>query len=62
MSLFLMRRGLRRAGGRASNLPFLPWRMFAGQSDRLLLSPQDLRTADATCASEIYAGRFGFGG
>ena len=62
MSLFLMRRGLRRAGGRASNLPFLPWRMFAGQSDRLLLSPQDLRTADATCASEIYAGRFAFAG
>ena len=32
------------------------------QADRLLIAPQDLRTADATRASEIYAGRFAFAG
>ncbi len=62
LSLFLMRRGLRRATSRASNLPLLPWRMIHNKNDRLLLSPQDLRTADGTRASEIYAGRFAFGG
>ena len=62
LSLFLMRRGLRRATGRASNLPLLPWRMMSSKSDRMLLSPQDLRTADGTRAGEIYAGRFAFGG
>ena len=62
LSLFLMRRGLRRATGRASNLPLLPWRMMSGKSDRMLIAPQDLRTADATRAGEIYAGRFAFAG
>ncbi len=32
------------------------------KADRLLIAPQDLRTADATRASEIYAGRFAFAG
>ena len=31
-------------------------------TDRLLIAPQDLRTADPTRASEIYAGRFAFAG
>jgi uncharacterized heparinase superfamily protein len=62
LSLFLMRRSLRRATSRASNLPLLPWQMIHNKNDRLLLSPQDLRTADGTRASEIYAGRFAFGG
>ena len=31
-------------------------------ADRLLIAPQDLRTADPTRASEIYAGRFAFAG
>ena len=34
----------------------------SGKTDRLLIAPQDLRTADATRASEIYAGRFAFAG
>jgi uncharacterized heparinase superfamily protein len=41
----------------AVRLPFLP-----GAPDRLVIAPQDVRTADATRASEIYAGRFAFGG
>ena len=32
------------------------------KADRLLIAPQDLRTADATRASEIYSGRFAFAG
>ena len=62
LSLFLMRRGLRRATGRASNLPLMPWRLIPRKTDRLLLAPQDLRTADGTRASEIYSGRFAFAG
>jgi uncharacterized heparinase superfamily protein len=62
LSLILMRRGLRRASGRVNNLPLMPWRLIPRKSDRLLLAPQDLRTADATRASEIYAGRFVFAG
>ncbi len=31
-------------------------------ADRLIIAPQDLRTADPTRASEIYAGRFAFAG
>jgi uncharacterized heparinase superfamily protein len=37
-------------------------RLWPGRSDRLIIAPHDLRTADATRAAEIYAGRFVFGG
>ena len=33
-----------------------------GRADRLIIAPHDLRTADATRAAEIYAGRFVFAG
>jgi uncharacterized heparinase superfamily protein len=62
LSLILMRRGLRRASGRVNNLPLMPWRLIPRKADRLLLAPQDLRTADGTRASEIYSGRFAFAG
>ena len=39
-----------------------PLALLPGKPDRLLIAPQDLRTADATRASEIYAGRFAFAG
>ena len=43
--------------------PLLRWRFTAAvKTDRLLIAPQDLRTADPTRASEIYAGRFAFAG
>ena len=61
LSVFLARGLLRRLLGRVAALPLLGWR-FPGKIDRLLISPQDLRTADATRASEIYAGRFVFAG
>ena len=42
--------------------PMLRWRFASAMADRLLIAPQDLRTADPTRASEIYAGRFAFAG
>ena len=62
LSWLLVRRGLRRAGGRLNANPLLRWRFIPAKADRLVISPQDLRTADATRASEIYAGRFAFAG
>ena len=37
-------------------------RAWPGRADRLTIAPHDLRTADATRAAEIYAGRFVFAG
>jgi uncharacterized heparinase superfamily protein len=62
LSLLLARRSLRNAIGRLRGHPLLRWNLFAGKADRLVIAPQDLRTADATRASEIYAGRFAFAG
>ena len=42
--------------------PFIRWSFIPRKADRLLIAPQDLRTADGTRASEIYAGRFAFAG
>ncbi len=39
----------------------LAW-LWPGRTDRLIIAPHDLRTADATRAAEIYAGRFVFAG
>jgi len=36
--------------------------LWPGRADRLVIAPHDLRTADATRAAEIYAGRFVFAG
>jgi uncharacterized heparinase superfamily protein len=61
LSVFLAQGMARKLLGRLTGLSLarLP---FSGATDRLLIAPQDLRTADATRASEIYAGRFSFGG
>src|SRR5438045_3415812 len=37
-------------------------RVWPSRTDRLIIAPHDLRTADATRAAEIYAGRFVFAG
>ena len=37
-------------------------RLWPARTDRLIIAPHDLRTADATRAAEIYAGRFVFAG
>jgi uncharacterized heparinase superfamily protein len=62
LSWLLLRRGLRQLAGRINGHPVLGWPLPSLKTDRLLIAPQDLRTADATRASEIYAGRFAFAG
>ncbi len=62
LSALAARRELRGFVGRFGAHPFLRWRFALGRADRLLIAPQDLRTADPTRASEIYSGRFAFAG
>src|SRR5215831_7564100 len=62
LSMHLARRGMRNLAGRLRGHPLLRWNLLPGKTDRLLIAPQDLRTADPTRASEIYAGRFAFAG
>ena len=62
LSALIGRRAFRSLLARVATHPLLRWRYGSGKTDRLLIAPQDLRTADATRASEIYAGRFAFSG
>ena len=62
LSWLLLRAGLRSVGGRVNGYRPLTWSVPPHKNDRLLIAPQDLRTADATRASEIYSGRFAFAG
>ena len=62
LSVFLARGSLRRLIGRVATHPIVSWLLSFGKADRLVIAPQDLRTADATRASEIYSGRFVFAG
>src|SRR5262245_31971231 len=62
LSLLLGRRGVRNFAGRLRGHPLIRWNVLPSKTDRLLIAPQDLRTADGTRAGEIYAGRFAFAG
>ncbi len=62
LSALIGRRAFRSALGRINAHPLMRWRFGAAKTDRVVIAPQDLRTADATRASEIYAGRFAFAG
>jgi len=62
LSWLLLRSGLRQFAGRISGHPLVRWSLVPLRADRLLIAPQDLRTTDATRATEIYAGRFAFAG
>jgi len=62
LSLLIGRRAFRSLIARVTVHPLLRWRFGSAQTDRLAIAPQDLRTADATRAAEIYAGRFAFAG
>src|SRR3954462_4026556 len=62
LSLLLLRRTLRSIAGRLRGHPFVRLTFIPRKAERLLIAPQDLRTADGTRASEIYAGRFAFAG
>ena len=60
--LYIGRRAFRSLRAAVSTHPLTRWRFSSTKTDRLVIAPQDLRTADATRASEIYAGRFAFAG
>ena len=60
--MLLGRRAFRSLLGSINAHPLVRWRFASTKTDRLVIAPQDLRTADATRASEIYAGRFAFAG
>jgi uncharacterized heparinase superfamily protein len=62
LSWLLLRGGARRLAGRVNSHPVVRWPLPPFRADRLLIAPPDLRTADATLASEIYSGRFAFAG
>jgi uncharacterized heparinase superfamily protein len=62
LAAFAARRALRTSMGRFNAHPLVRWRFTSAIADRLLIAPQDLRTADPTRASEIYSGRFAFAG
>src|SRR5215217_9479063 len=62
LAAFAARRALRTGLGRINAHPMVRWRFSSARTDRLLIAPQDLRTADPTRASEIYGGRFAFAG
>lgn len=62
LSWLLLRGGLRRLRELFVGHPLLRWRLGPIKADRLLIAPQELRTADATRATEIYSGRFAFAG
>ncbi len=62
LSVFAASRALRTFLARLHAHPWLRWNLLPARADRLLIAPQDLRTADPTRASEIYAGRFAFAG
>jgi len=62
LSVLIGRRAFRSLLGSINAHPLLRWRFASTKTDRLVIAPQDLRTADATRASEIYAGRFAFAG
>jgi uncharacterized heparinase superfamily protein len=62
LSVFAARRAFSALACGINASILLRWRFSAASTDRLLIAPQDLRTADPTRASEIYAGRFAFAG
>jgi uncharacterized heparinase superfamily protein len=62
ISTLIMGRFARSIMMRASSGSVALSRLWPGRTDRLIIAPHDLRTADATRAAEIYAGRFVFAG
>src|SRR5216683_4060523 len=62
LSWLTLRRSLDHIAGRLRAHPMGRLPFITGRSERLVIAPQDLRTADPTRASEIYSGRFAFAG
>jgi len=62
LSWLALRRRLNILKGRATVHPLAGLIYWTSPGERLVIAPQELRTADPTRASEIYAGRFAFAG
>jgi uncharacterized heparinase superfamily protein len=62
LSRLLLRAAFQSIAARINGYRPLSGPFLASKNDRLLIAPQDLRTADATQASEVYSGRFAFAG
>jgi uncharacterized heparinase superfamily protein len=62
ISTLILGRVARNLMARASSGSVALVSLWPGRTDRLIIAPHDLRTADATRAAEIYAGRFVFAG
>jgi len=62
LAAYLAGRSWRSVLSRAPGTPLTLGNVSVPVPERLLIAPQDLRTGDATRASEIYAGRFAFAG
>ena len=62
LAVLIGRRAFHSVIGGIRTHPLMRWRLSPATTDRLVIAPQDLRTSDATRASEIYAGRFAFAG
>src|SRR5947209_17907667 len=62
ISTLMVRRASRGVVARLSWHWLTLWKAWPGRADQLTIAPQELRTADATRAAEIYAGRFVFAG
>ena len=62
ISTLILGRVARNLMARASSGSVALSSLWPGRTDRLIIAPHDLRTADATRAAEIYAGRFVFAG
>jgi len=60
LALLALRRKMLHLCGRAAASRWRP--RLPGRTERIVIAPQDLRTADPTRASEIYGGRFAFAG
>src|SRR4249919_2767954 len=62
LSWLALRRGLDHAVARVLAHPLVQRPGWLGKPDRVVIAPQDLRTADPTQAAEIYGSRFAFAG
>ncbi|MCC6949392.1 MAG: heparinase II/III family protein [Bradyrhizobiaceae bacterium] len=62
LARFVAGHGWRKLMAGVTANPRIRWRVGLSVPERLLIAPQDLRTADPTLASEFYAGRFVFAG
>jgi uncharacterized heparinase superfamily protein len=62
LSALIGRRACLSLFSRINAHPLLRWQFSSAKTDRLVIAPQDLRTADPTRAGEIYSGNFSFAG